>query len=283
MSRVRNPAMIFSLLIPILLLTACNLPSSGGSDAVALAIAQTQIALTQTALASGDAVPQAEETQPPAEAAPTETLTPTITQTPTITLTPTSETPMVTVSRATNCRTGPGEPYDIVGDLMENEEAEVVGVSSDGGTWIIQNPDAPGECWLWGYYAEVTGPTAGLRVYDTPPTPTPAFVWEGDWTTYNFVPGDPVDTFPMTVTIDGDAFTGVITVDPAFTVTLTGTLSEDWMSVSGTWTSPVFDGIFTYYALGTDQFTGNGLREGILAAWCGSRGGAGMPDPCLQE
>lgn len=275
------------LLCLILALTACNLPGAGDSDEAALAIAQTQIALTQTALAADGEAPPAQDPEDPAAGTPQPpeepTPTPTITLSPTQTLTSTLAVPMVSVTRNTNCRTGPGEPYEIIGALMEGEEAEVVGVSADGGTWIIQNPDREGECWLWGQYADVTGPTDGLRVYETPPTPTPAFVWEGAWTIYNFVPGDPVDTFLMNITVDGDAFTGVITVDPAFTVNLTGTLSDDRLSVTGTWTSPTFDGTFAYYALGANQFQGSGRREGILAAWCGSRDGAGMPDPCLRE
>lgn len=282
MSRVRNPAIIISLLIPILLLTACNLPSGGDSGDVDLAIAQTQIALTQTALAADP-----DGSQPPAEAdpdtaEPPSTAAPTLT--PTVTLTATQSVAMVTVSRGTNCRTGPGEPFEIIGILAEGEEAEVLGVSADGGTWIIQNPDAEGECWLWGQYATVAGPTEGLRVYEIPPTPTPAFVWDGEWTTYNFVPGDDPDIFPMTVTVDGDVFTGVVTIDPTFALTLTGALSPDRLSVSGAWTSPTIEGTFAFFALGTDQFQGSGLNDvDILAAWCGGRGGAGMPDPCLRE
>lgn len=272
------------LLCLILALTACNLPGAGDSDEAAIAIAQTQIALTQTALAvdpdQGQPPPEADAQDPQSDAAPS--LTPSITLTPTLTLTPTQSTPTVTVSRGTNCRTGPGEPFEIIGILAEGEEAEVLGVSADGGTWIIRNPDREGECWLWGQYATVTGPTDGLRVYETPPTPTPAFVWEGAWTTYNFVPGDDPSNYPMTVTVDEDTFSGEVALGE-ITVNLTGTLSEDNLSVSGTWTSTTSDGTFAFYALGANQFQGSGQRDGLLTAWCGGRSGAGMPDPCLRE
>ncbi|MBI4730968.1 MAG: hypothetical protein HY781_02375 [Chloroflexi bacterium] len=116
-----------------------------------------------------------DDQQPPAGVAtntPEFTLTPSNTPLPTFTFTP--EVPMVSVSVETNCRTGPGEPYDIVGVLHVGETAEVVGRAPYGGSWIIKNPDGAGTCWLWDYYATVTGNTQGLPVADIPPTPTPA-------------------------------------------------------------------------------------------------------------
>ena len=80
---------------------------------------------------------------------------------------------MVTVSQNTNCRTGPGVVYDLIGGLLIGEKAEVVGKYSAGNYWIINNPDSSGTCWLWGQYATVTGNTAGLPEYTPPPTPTP--------------------------------------------------------------------------------------------------------------
>ncbi len=99
-------------------------------------------------------------------------LAPSNTPQPTLTFTP--EVPMVSVSVDTNCRTGPGTAYDIVGVLHVGETAEVVGQAPYGGSWIIKNPDGPGTCWLWDQYASVIGNTQGLPEYDIPPTPTPA-------------------------------------------------------------------------------------------------------------
>jgi hypothetical protein len=94
---------------------------------------------------------------------------------PTATITPTAtpSVPMVTVSVNTNCRTGPGVVYDLVGALLVGEQAVVVGKYTAGNYWIINNPDAAGTCWLWGEYATVTGDTSGLPEYAPPPTPTP--------------------------------------------------------------------------------------------------------------
>src|SRR6185295_18109658 len=50
----------------------------------------------------------------------TNTISPLVTQTlatagsPTVTITPTYSVPMLTVQESTNCRTGPGEEYDVV-------------------------------------------------------------------------------------------------------------------------------------------------------------------------
>ncbi len=162
----------FSLVI-ILLLSSCNLargtPPAGTGDQPAgdpVADQQTLVALAvqQTQTAAAPAVPEF-------------TFTPSLTAT--ITLTSTPEVPMVTVSQSTNCRTGPGEPYDIVGVLPVGTQAEVVGKNQSGDTWIIKLPSNPSvTCWLWGYWASVEGNTAGLTVYTPPPTPTPS----GDFT-----------------------------------------------------------------------------------------------------
>jgi hypothetical protein len=87
--------------------------------------------------------------------------------------TATANTSIVTVNTNTNCRTGPGVTYDIVGALIIGQQAEVVGKNSSTGYWIINNPNGPGTCWLWGEYATITGDTTDLQEYAIPPTTTP--------------------------------------------------------------------------------------------------------------
>lgn len=292
MNKLKHLNAFFTFIAVTLVLSACNLPGASQEDQIALAVAQTQLAQTQTALAAisgSEQVPDVETGAPPPETGPTLTLTTvpsltptsTITLTPTITLTLTPTVPMVSVSRNTNCRTGPGEPYEILGALLENEEAEVVGISSDGGTWIIKNPDGPGECWLWGYYATVTGPVEGLPVYTTPPTPTPDFTWAGNWTVFSGPLGGMLLTMNMSVTVNEKAFSAELYRGGGVIEYLTGTISDDYMTVSGTFSNPTESGDFTFYALGTDQFQGNGNRPNIFE-WCGARGGAGAPVPCYK-
>jgi hypothetical protein len=148
----------------ILGISACNLPSQSPPDPLEEAAA----AATATLLALTSNTPTVTGTPVPAN-----TLLPT--NSPTITPTFTSSIPMVSVSQNTNCRTGPGVVYDLIGALLVGEQAVVVGKFTPGNYWIINNLDAAGTCWLWGQYATVTGNTAGLPEYTPPPTPTPTY------------------------------------------------------------------------------------------------------------
>lgn len=150
----------FNLLLSLLLvaaLSACNLP--GGEDLTPT----PDLALTVTALA------QPQETATPS--LPLDTATPEFTAAPEST--PTPSVPTVTVSTNTNCRTGPSTQYDLIGGLNVGQSAEVVGKSTSTGYWIIRTPGG-GTCWLWGQFATVSGNTANLPEYPTPPTPTPS-------------------------------------------------------------------------------------------------------------
>ena len=79
-------------------------------------------------------------------------------------------TPTVTVSSATNCRTGPGAEYDLVLTFQPGASAEVIGKYSPSNYWIIKTPTG-GTCWLWGAYATVLGNTASLAEMAPPPAP----------------------------------------------------------------------------------------------------------------
>lgn len=119
------------------------------------------------ATATGSAVAPA-----PIPTATTSTATPVPTSTPAPTLSPTPSLPMVTVRVDTNCRTGPGTVYNVVGALLVGQTAQVVGQDGYGTNWIIANPNVPGgTCWLYGAYATVTGDTKTLPVFTPPPTP----------------------------------------------------------------------------------------------------------------
>ncbi len=87
--------------------------------------------------------------------------------------TPTPAAVTLKVSVDTNCRTGPGKPYDIVTIFRIGMTADVVGRNAAGTYWVIQNPAGSGQCWVWGKYATLTGPTSSLPIWDPPATPTP--------------------------------------------------------------------------------------------------------------
>ncbi len=174
---------IFSIaLLAALALQACNLPSvavvpQGGEEdasilqtitaqalileqagwtATPMAV-QNQVVVVVTATADGaaSATPDAALPPGPANAAPP------------------SGAPTVTVSIATNCRTGPGQAYPSIFGLPVGQIAEVVGKNTSTNYWIIKIPNGAGTCWLWGQYATVTGDTSALPTVAIPPTPTP--------------------------------------------------------------------------------------------------------------
>ena len=135
-------------------------PTTDPQLQIGQAVTQTFVAQTQIALAVQQTM------------ASVATNTPSVTPSPTFTFTP--DVLRVTVSVETNCRSGPGLPYEILGVLPVGQSAEVVGRNASGDTWIIRLPSNPAIiCWLWGQYTTVTGNTAGLTVYTPPPTPTP--------------------------------------------------------------------------------------------------------------
>ncbi len=79
---------------------------------------------------------------------------------------------MVSVSVDSACRSGPGEAYESLGDLLVGDTAEVKARSEDGMFFYIQFPHAPPDhCWIWAQYAQVDGELRELAVFTPPPTP----------------------------------------------------------------------------------------------------------------
>ncbi len=177
------------ILLVLGLSLACSLPASlsatnvPAGDTVATALAQTQAVQTIVAYSAAATLTAIQAAATQAAPSPTPSITPTEppawTETPSLTPTPTAtftpEVPMVSVSVDTNCRTGPGKVYDMVGALSVGKSAEVVARDPTGAYWYIRNPHNPASfCWIWGQYATVSGNVAGLPIYTPPPTPTPA-------------------------------------------------------------------------------------------------------------
>ena len=165
----------------VLVVSACALPPIPLQDpgAISTAAAQTVIAgLTQRTFPVTPSETLAPSLEAPTLTATPEppTSTPTPTSLPPVIFTPTPVVPQISVSVPTNCRSGPGKVYRLVGGLVVGETAQVYGRDPSGMYWYIRNPDSPNNfCWLWGQYATVTGNIAGLPVYTPPPSPTPTF------------------------------------------------------------------------------------------------------------
>ena len=186
---MKNKIPLLALLIGLTL--ACNLPIQGIENRPpAEETAIYELALTVTSQAEFLAAlnnPEASSTTPPSESTPTslptatnipEAAPPTTTSVPSASPAPaTTATPMipiVSVSANTNCRTGPGQIYDVVGALLIGESAEITGKNSNSNYWIIRNPDNPTTtCWLWGEHASISGNQSSLSEISIPPSPTP--------------------------------------------------------------------------------------------------------------
>ena len=194
-----NNFFLLTLSTVLLASPACTLPQGTGDGADSLVVTQTYQALDAVAGATIQAI-QAQDAQATLQASiPSPTFTPgppTLTPTPTQTSTPLV--PTIEVSLDTNCRSGPGKVYGMLGALLVGETTEILARSSVPNYWVVDNPDYPGnECWLWGQYAAVSGDTSHLPIRSAPPTPTPVpgsirgYVYiDGN---HNGQRGDPVD------------------------------------------------------------------------------------------
>jgi hypothetical protein len=79
----------------------------------------------------------------------------------------------VSVSVATEYRTGPGDVYDLAGVLIPGQEFEVMGRSSEGDYLLIRDPSHPADLgWLESDGAILSGVPVGLPIPTPPPTPT---------------------------------------------------------------------------------------------------------------
>jgi hypothetical protein len=82
---------------------------------------------------------------------------------------------MLTVRESTNCRTGPGEEYEIVFTYLTGRELEIVGRYDPGNFWLVKSNESPaGTCWLWGEFVDVTGSYWAVASVTPPPTATGA-------------------------------------------------------------------------------------------------------------
>jgi hypothetical protein len=161
----RFPAILWTVLI-CAALAACNLPNANSDQPTAT----TPPEQPATAPPPTDTVTPL---PPTFTATPTDTPTPAVTAT--ATLTPTANIPIANVFKDTNCRSGPGQSYDLVVLIKADTKVEVVAKDLGGGYWYVRTPDQPDAfCWLWGSNATIEGDTSALPAYTPPPSPTPA-------------------------------------------------------------------------------------------------------------
>jgi hypothetical protein len=153
-----------TLIFFCLLLTACNIPLTG-SDADDEADLNNQAA-TLVAMTL-DAITTPTFTNTPL---PTPTLS--MTKTPKPTITPTYSVPMLTINEPTNCRTGPGQSYDILFTFNAGATAEILGSYPTNNYWTVKWQGGDGFCWVWGEYATASGSHWTVPTVNPPPTST---------------------------------------------------------------------------------------------------------------
>ena len=156
----------------ILAMLACNMPFEqfAPPNDVQTAAALTLQAILTPSLTSTASTPVITATASPR---PTQTITSVVS--PTTSITPTYSVPMLTVLEPTNCRTGPGEEYQVIFIYLAGKQLEIVGRYDPGNFWLVKSNESPnGTCWLWGQYVEVTGSYWAVASVTPPPTATSA-------------------------------------------------------------------------------------------------------------
>jgi hypothetical protein len=191
-----NLKVVISYLVGVALLSACGgvFVSSEGRAATQTAGAIDGIAAqTLEALRTADDP----EMEPSPEPVATNTSLP-ATSTPLPTATPWPKPVRIQVSVDTNCRSGPGRSFPLIGALMVGETTIVHAQVSEIDYWIVENPDNPGrECWLWGRHATLDGDVDQLPLATPSWTATPEPATIAGWifldANNNGVRGDPGD------------------------------------------------------------------------------------------
>ncbi len=154
-------------LVVLAAILACNIPLEQVPPPGEV---QTAAALTVQAVIMTPSRATAESSSPVSET-PSPTSSPG--QSPTVT--PTYSVPSLTIRESTNCRTGPGEAYEVVFTYLKGKKLEIVGRYDPGNFWLVKSNESPtGTCWLWGEYADVVGSYWAVSSVTPPSTSTSA-------------------------------------------------------------------------------------------------------------
>lgn len=170
-------ARLRALFLPVILITtilACNMPfdqvPAPSEVQTAAALTVQAVMITPSRATATTSAGSATLTKP---ASLTVTFSATGSPAATKTVTPTYSVPVLTVRESTNCRTGPGEDYDVVVTYLTGKKLEIAGRYDPGNFWLVKSNESPtGTCWLWGEYADVTGSYWTVASVTPPPTET---------------------------------------------------------------------------------------------------------------
>lgn len=151
------------LVLLCLLLAACNMPTTD-SDEDLNSQAATIVAMTLAA----------ESTDTPIiKNTPLPSPTLSVTDTPKPTITPTYSVPMLSISENTNCRSGPGQSFNILITLLAGASVEIVGKHATENYWVVKVEGLDEPCWVWGEFASTSGSTWVVTPMTPPATAAP--------------------------------------------------------------------------------------------------------------
>ncbi|MGE5251048.1 MAG: hypothetical protein ACM3QS_12660 [Bacteroidota bacterium] len=155
------------------LAAACGpiIPPTGLPPEMQTAAAETVQAVLST---EPERTPESTAPAPGATKGATLTATASTSRTPSATITPTYSVPVLRISQNTNCRTGPGQQYDILFTWLPGAIAEIKAYYPEMNYWVVQLPDSDTSCWVWGEFATPAGSYWTVPSTTPPATFTPA-------------------------------------------------------------------------------------------------------------
>jgi len=82
---------------------------------------------------------------------------------------------LISANINTNCRSGPGPQYKLVGYLIKGQQSEVLARNSSSSWWYIRNPSHPERsCWVWAQTTDISGDSSSIPLYSSLAAQTPA-------------------------------------------------------------------------------------------------------------
>lgn len=169
--------------------------------------------------------------------------------------TSTPEAAAVSMTKNTNCRSGPSTDYPIEVTIPAGSEVVVWGVNPGSDFYYVQNPDQPAKgCWIWGQLASPLANIDILPIFTPPALPKPVI--------------------PPTAVLPACERSGTINIknDTGGQVTLylTGTASFTFYIAAGNQTLSVCPGSYSYtaYGCGGASRTGSVANGEEIEFWC---------------
>lgn len=180
-------------------------------------------------------------------------IAPTATQEPEAT--PTAEEAWISVTKNTNCRSGPSTGYPIEVTIPQGMEVLVLGRTSGSDYYYVQNPDNPASgCWVWGELVTITVNIEFLPIFTPMPLPTIPFI-------------------PLAATPDCDKNASIVIKNDTggqVTLYLSGPYSYTFYVSPGTQTLTICSGSYSYtaYGCGGASRSGTASNGDEIEFWC---------------